>query len=272
VLIGGDEELYTTEIPRRDGDFFYVRHTPVRDYPDVSPIVFRYKVHSGAGVSEVGGTLVDSYSGKIKADSPIPLFASPTVSYFGDRSYYPLIVGQNQDDSFSQFDLNQSIGHWCLTDEIMENRAVNIALNLFVRPLRCWKITSDGTTTCVATNTFDSEFCLSFEGDDPDASELYIKFATVVALGRAVPSTPEVTDIRTPGGGINPSRVSSLLEEERATFFDIAHVDGDISPEHGAVVVRVPQTKIDELGEKRVYEEIQKVLPAGVAYIIEATS
>jgi hypothetical protein len=295
----------TGESPRFDGVTCRVAQPPVA--ADPAPALTAWNEATAIATPSV--TLTDALRGTIRPTQALPQGATLTMAYTGTQTAYAFDGHWDTTGVHHVLDLNPLPGHYCLTDytdlpaiitstsaavqthgaaAISERTGAVITTSftptarlaalggivLYVQPVRCWVRAADGVVTATplwqATLPWDDRFFwhtgeshVVLDAHQLPLARCYLRLPTASAQ-------IELTDTRTPGGGLRAAvRLQDVPEAERSAYFDLASVDGDISMEHGAVVVRVPQATLDRFGELYVRAAIAQSLAAGIAYVLE---
>ncbi len=71
------------------------------------------------------------------------------------------------------------------------------------------------------------------------------------------------------GGGLTEDTDPNQFVESRH-YLDITGIEGPAISSRGILIIRVPSATMNSYGEARVRQEVERFLPAGVAYLLES--
>jgi len=230
--------------------------------------------------------IVDSYRGIIQSQIRIPPNLEILVQYVGTRNFVEF-SGFDSGEIFQGLDLNPTVGHYCgntPTVRFTTSSAGNTGIRVIIAPISCTITDTLDTTSVTLYNSLAISNPLSWilDGVDPYDTSWITSAATSKTFELAhIMVRPPVTaqqlmiyDTRTRGGGV-PEDVSTEQYPEAISYFDVSHLDGDVSIENGVVIVKIPDTTYNALvaadtsGEVRIRSAIESSLAAGTAYLID---
>lgn len=290
--------LTTTESPRPVGGGLYaVQATPLHisdtHVPMITPLV------DGVAAGEaIPCVVVDAQRGLIRPVVPPPDGVALACTYLGTQSRY--IFAGYRDTAFCALDLNPMPGHFCLTpgealftvttttgamvtttagDVVTVRSSSSLyaydtrellagdGVQLYLYPSRCWYTAGSGAGVG-RVNTGELLTWSTGASPQPDPSLRAHVLARIYTRPPLVIGHVQVFDARVRGGGLAVTADPARYPEAR-TYFDVTHIDGEPSMEHGVAVIRATRNLVRRVGETAILRAAEKALAAGVAPILE---